>query len=181
MEASDQAGDPFKDDGIPDAVPNVSAQDRDGIAKSVEPAEDAMDATDRLDAIEALQNDRTSDPAELGSAMKMLDEFEADKEAQAAAESDYEDLSINEVRAIVKTTAEAVAVAEANLEKARKAYHIASLLEVDMAATPTLAELNRSQVKVTATEIRHKRRAMKALGALGYGDPKRKPHPQLFS
>jgi len=134
----------------------------------------------RAAAIKAIQNEVTPDPEQFDEALSALEIFEEEERAEAKAEESTKKLTINDIREIVKTTAEAVTVANANLDKARKAYALASLLEVECGARPTLVEMNRIQVKVTATEVRRKGRAMKALGELGFGDPKRKPHPQLF-
>lgn len=178
MEMNEQAGDPF-------VTPNVTAEQRDGVSDTAEVEDPREDVTERIDAIESLQDSHASNPANLEKAVETLEGFEAEKEVQATAEAKveegYEDLSIEDIRGIVKVTSEAVAVAEGNLEKARKAYQIASQLEAECSAKPSLVEMNRAQVRVTAAESRHKARAMKALGALGFGDPKRKPYPQLFA
>ena len=130
--------------------------------------------------IDAVRDSHRQPAAELEPALDALAEFEADEKAEAEAKAAAEPLSINEVRDILKVTAQAVEDATVNLAKAKEAYQIASALEVKMRAEPTLVELNAAMVKVTATEVSHKRRAMKALSALGYGTPKMKQHPPLF-
>jgi len=130
--------------------------------------------------IEVIRESQVAPPEKIQEALDALAEFEADEVAEAAAVEAARPLSLDEVREIVKTTAKAVEVATVNLEKAQKAHQLASRLEVKSRAVPTLQEMNAAQVRVTASEVRHKNRAMKALGALGYGEPKMKPHPPLF-
>ena len=137
-------------------------------------------AGDPFDAQTAASPDTVeAKPEELGidEALKTLDTLD---EEEAAAEEEDKSLSLDELRAVVKATAQAVTDAEAVVSTAREAYKAASRRAVQRQTEPTLAELNRAQSKHTATEQRHKRRAMKALGELGFGDPKRKPHPPLF-
>jgi phosphoglycolate phosphatase-like HAD superfamily hydrolase len=179
MEANEQAGDPFES-SIPDAKPNMTAAGRDGTVPEKDTEEVEVTDADRVAEIEAIQDTVRPTTEEMEAAQNVLDEFEAEKAAEAEAEQAPENISLDDVRAIVRETAQAVEDAEFNLEQARKAYGIASLLAVEFSVKPTLAELNRSQVKVTATENRRKARAMKALGELGFGNPKRKPHPPLF-
>lgn len=156
MDTSDEAGDPFVE------------------STETEPKHEV------LGEIEEIQGSMRTAAPELEDTLNALDAFEVEKEENKKAEESAKTITIDEVRAIVRTTAKAVEDATANLEKAHKAYSLACALEVSHAAVPTLAELNRAQVRVTATETRQRARAMKALGALGFGEPKRKPHPPLF-
>ena len=144
-----------------------------------------MEAEKAVDA--APESNQAGDPfatqttvsPELGidEALKTLDALD---EEEAVAEEADKSLSLDELRALVKVTAQAVTDADAVLKTARAAYKVASRRAVERQKEPTLVELNRSQSKHTATEQRHKRRAMKALGELGYGAPKLKSHPPLF-
>ena len=150
---SNQAGDPFA------TQTTVSPVTGDGITVNSVSAEAA--------------------PEELGidEALKTL---EALDEEEAAAEEKDKNISRAEMLAIVKATSQAVTDADAVLKTAKEAYKVASLRAAERQVEPTLVELNRAQWKHTRTEQRHKRRAMKALGELGYGAPKTKPHPPLF-
>lgn len=172
-DVSEQAGDPFEESGITPRpgfpVQGVSTEES---GKTEEPV-------DRVAEIQSLQEGRIPETTEFEAAKSVLDEFEFNREAEAEV-AEHVTLSVEEIRALVKTTSQAVEDATVNLEKARKAYQLAGLLQVEQKAKPTLVELNQGQVKVTAKEVRHKNRAMKALGELGFGDPKPKPHPRLF-
>ena len=80
----------------------------------------------------------------------------------------------------VSRTAADVRDAEIVLAAARKEYAAAAQAQAVDVKKLSLVEMNRIQKKVTAPEMRHKNRAMKALGELGFGGPERKPHPALF-
>ena len=140
--------------------------------KAVDTAPETNQAGDPFDA-------QTTASPELGidEALKTLDALD---EEEAAAEEEDKSLSLDELRAIVKATAQAVTDAEAVVSTAKEAYKAASKRAVGRQTEPTLAELNNAQSKHTATEQRHRRRAMKALGELGYGNQKPKTHPPLF-
>ena len=145
-----------------------------------------MEAEKVADAAPETETNQAGDPFDapvnsgsvgIDEALKALDALD---EEEAAAEEKDKSLSRAEMLAIVKATSQAVTDADAVLKTAKAAYKVASLRAAERQVEPTLVELNRSQRKHTATEQRHKRRAMKALGELGYGAPKLKPHPPLF-
>lgn len=185
MSEQEQAGDPFGDDDIQNAKVNMTAEQRDGVPEETGAEPESTNEGDGgqslVDEIQVIQDSLRQSAPELEGALEALEKIEEEKAAESKAEAEAENVTLEEARAIVRVTAQAVEDATVNLEKANKAYQIASQLEVVSSVKPTLAELNRAQVKVTATEVRRKGRAMKALGELGFGQNlKPKPYPQLF-
>ena len=138
-----------------------------------EPDPFAATIEDDLQAVAATREDYLQEN-------QAIAEEAAERSPELAPEPEPEPEPEETVQERVSRTAEDVRQAEANLETARKEYSAAAQAQATGVEKLTLVEMNRIQKKVTASEVRHKNRAMKALGELGFGNQPMKPHPTLF-
>ena len=150
-----QAGDPFATSTAPTNDSTVAGNTGGVVVGDTTTEDQALKALDALDALDDAP----------------VEEPEPVPEPRRTTE---------ETQAIVNAASEGVKAAERNLANAHRKYRLACRLQAENRPTLTLAELNKIQSRVTKTENRHKARAMKALGELGFGEPKRKDHPALF-